>query len=158
MDSGNPFAPPLNDWWRSTSKHKFSWTSIMYLGTHHALTHCCIPVVRRQCWVQFSQITPVQWTNHELCLDVFQNQFHHLCRAHMFLICQAERCHLHYGCQPTAELSSPSSYKNVFSTHHHQTPTLTGSEFQGWKCSAHINCHTMKFCAWQCFHFQYHCT
>ena len=34
-------------------------------------THCCIPAVHGQCWVQFSQITPVQWTNNELFLDVF---------------------------------------------------------------------------------------
>jgi hypothetical protein len=75
-----------------------------------------------------------------IVLMVFQNQFHHL----HCVICQAERCHLHHGCQPTLELSSPSSYKNVVSVHHHQTPTLTGSEFQGWKFSAYINCHTMR--------------
>jgi len=91
-------------------------------------------------------------------LMVFQNQFHHLCCVHFFLICQAERCHLHDGCQPTLVLSSSSPYKNVASVHHHQTPTLTGSEFQGWKCSAYINCHTTKFSAWQCFHYLYHCT
>jgi hypothetical protein len=35
---------------------------------------------------------------------------------------------------------------------------ITGSEFQGWKCSVNINCHTTKFSAWQCFHYHYHCT
>jgi len=37
-DSVNPFAPPLHDWRKSTCKHQFLWTSIMYSGTHHAHT------------------------------------------------------------------------------------------------------------------------
>jgi hypothetical protein len=43
----------------------------MYLGTHHAHTHCCIPVVYGQCYVQFSEITPLQCINLELCFDGF---------------------------------------------------------------------------------------
>ena len=37
-------------------------------------THCCIPVEHGQSWVQFSQITPVQWISLELCLDGFPKQ------------------------------------------------------------------------------------
>jgi len=33
----------------------------------------------------------------------------------------------------------------VVTVHNHQTPALTGSEFQGWKCFANINYHTTKF-------------
>jgi len=52
--------------WKSTCKYQFLWTSIMFLGTNLVHTHCCIPVVHGQCWLQFSQITPVQWINLEL--------------------------------------------------------------------------------------------
>jgi len=37
--------------------------------TMHTL--CCIPDVHGQCWVQFSQITPLQWINLNLCLVGF---------------------------------------------------------------------------------------
>ena len=89
---------------------------------------------------------------------VFQNQFHHLHCVHMSLICWSERCNLHDGCQPTLELCT--LCLDVVSVHHHQTPALTGSEFQGWKCSANIqvNCHTTKLSAWQSFQYHYHCT
>jgi len=33
--------------------------------------HCCITVLHGRCWEQFSQITPEQWINLELCLDGF---------------------------------------------------------------------------------------
>ena len=69
IDSGNPFAPPLNDW-RSEGAppniHFHERPSHILVPTMH--THCCIPVVHGQFWVQFSQITPMQWTNQELCL------------------------------------------------------------------------------------------
>ena len=72
IDSGNPFAPPLNDW-RSEGAppniHFHERPSHILVPTMH--THCCIPVVHGQFWVQFSQITPMQWTNQELCLYVF---------------------------------------------------------------------------------------
>ena len=115
-DSGNPFATPLNDWRSEGAPPNINFrelpSCILVLTMH---THCCIPAVHGQCWVQFSQITPVQWTNHEMCQCFSKNQFHHLRCVHMFLICWAERCHLHDGCQPTLELSSPSSYPNVVS-------------------------------------------
>jgi hypothetical protein len=38
------------------------------------------------------------------------------------------------------------------------TPALTVCEFQEWKCSAYINCHTTNFSAWQSFLYHYHCT
>ena len=45
------------------------------------------------------------------------------------------------------------SLNDAVSVHHHQTAALTGSEFQGWKCSAYINCHTTTFSAWQSFNY-----
>jgi hypothetical protein len=36
------------------------------------------------------------------------------------------------------------SLHDAISTHHHEIPALTGSEFQGWKCSAYINCDTTQ--------------
>ena len=94
--------------WKSTCKYQFLWTSITFLGTNLVHTHCCIPAVHGQCWLQFSQITPVRWIDLELCLDGFSNQSHHVHCVHMILICQYERCNLHDGCQPTLELSAPS--------------------------------------------------
>jgi hypothetical protein len=83
-------------------------------------------------------------------LKVFLNQFHHLRCVHMFLICWAGRCNHCDGLQPTSELSAPSPYNNPVSVHHHQTPTLTGSEFQGWKFFClYKPYHTIKFPVWQ---------
>jgi len=72
MDSWNPFAPPLNDWRRDGEPKNINFRelpSCILVPTMH--THCCILVLHGQYSVQFSQITPVQWTNHELYLDVF---------------------------------------------------------------------------------------
>jgi hypothetical protein len=41
------------------------------------------------------------------------------------------------------------SLNEAVSIHHHQTPALTGSEFQGWKLFAYTNRNTPQFSAWQ---------
>jgi hypothetical protein len=46
------------------------------------------------------------------------------------------------------------SLNEAVSVHQHQTP----AEFQGWKSSPFINCHTTKFSAWQCFQYHFQCT
>jgi hypothetical protein len=99
----------------------------------------------------------MQWTKSWTVSWWFSKTSSTACAVFTYLICQTQRSSLHDGCQPTLELFSPSPYKNVVSVHHHQTPALNGSEFQGWKCSACINCHTTIFSAWQCFHNHYHC-
>ena len=65
-DSRNPFAPPLSDKkWKSISKHKFLWTSITYLGTHHAHT-----LLYPSCtWTMLGTV----FTNHSTAMDKSQN-------------------------------------------------------------------------------------
>ena len=87
-DSGNLFASPLNDFRSERAPANINYCELssrflvpimharrrarVHTHTHtHTHTHFCIPVVHEQCWVQFSQITPVQWINLELCLDGF---------------------------------------------------------------------------------------
>ena len=89
--------------WKSTCKHKFLWTSITFLGTHHAHTLLYVSCT----WTMLDTV----FTNHSSALDkswIVSWWFHHLRCVHIFLICQSERCNLHDGCQPTLELSAPS--------------------------------------------------
>ena len=112
---------------KSTSKHQILWTSITHFATHHALTHCCIPVVHGQFWVRFSQIIPVQWINLKLCLVSFPKPVPPL------VLCSPWWMPTHFWTLCTLSTS------DAVSVHHHKTPALTGSEYQDWKLFVYIN-------------------
>ena len=76
MDSGNLFASPLNDWRSERAPPYINlWEipSCILVPIIHTL--CCIPDLHRQCWVYFSQITPLQWIKPKLCLVGFPKLF-----------------------------------------------------------------------------------
>ena len=127
--------------WKSTSKHQFLWTSTTHLGTHHVLTHCCIPVVHGQFWAQFSQVTPVQWINLELCLVGFPKPVPPLVLCSNFLDVLGWEVQSPWWMPTHFWTSCNLSISDAVSVHHHHTPALTGSEYQGWKFFAYIN-HT----------------
>ena len=64
---------------KSTSKHQFLWTSITYLGTHHALTHCCIQLYKGNVGYSFHKSLKCNGKIINCVLMVFQKHFHHLC-------------------------------------------------------------------------------
>jgi hypothetical protein len=102
---------------------------------------------------------PVQWINVELCLDGFSKISSSTCAVFQCswsaglrrVIFMMDANPLLNSLHPLPKWCSFSTANSV-----HQTPALTGSEFQRWKYSAHINCHTTKFSAWQSFHHHYH--
>jgi hypothetical protein len=125
--------------------------SIMHTHTHTLLYPSCT-------WTTLGTV----FTNHSSAMDKswivswwFSKTSSTICSVHMFLICQAERWYSSWW-MPTHSWTP--CILSLVSVHHHQTLALTGNEFQGWKCSAYINCHTTKFPAWQSFHYHYHCT
>ena len=151
MDSGNPFALHLSDWRSERAPPNINFCEIpsrILVPTMHTYYH--IPVVHGQCWVQFSYITSVQWIN-------------------LVSWWSSKTCTV-FTCSWPARLKGVNSWwmsthswtlctlslNDAVSVQYHQTPALTGSEFQGWKCSAYINCHTTKFSARWSFHYRYH--
>jgi len=111
MDLGNLFATPLNDQGSERAPPNINFCEIpsnILVPTMHTL--CCISIVNGQCWVQFSQITPMKWIEFKWCLVGFPKPVPPLHCVHMFPICQDERCNHHDGCQLTFELSPPSPY------------------------------------------------
>ena len=130
MDSGGPFVPPLNDWRSERAPPNISFCELPY---------CCISVVYGQFWAQFSQVTPEQWINLELCLVGFSKPVPPLVLFSHFLDL--------LGWEVQSSWLTPTHFwtlctlstSDVVSVHHHQTPALTGNEFQGWKFFAYIN-------------------
>jgi len=110
-DSGNSFGTFLNNLRSERAPPYFNFCELpshIFLPTMHTL--CCISAVNGQCWVQFSQITPLQWIKLKLRLVGFPKMFHHLRCIHMFLIFWDEMCNHHDGDQITFELSALSPY------------------------------------------------
>ena len=103
MDSGNPFSPPVNDGTSERAPPNINFCELpsrIMVPTMHTL--CCIPVVHGQYWIQFSQVTPLQWINLKLCLVGFPK------RVPPLVLCShvLEKYNHHDGCQPTLELSA----------------------------------------------------
>jgi len=148
MNPGNPFAPPLNDLRSERAPPNINFCelpSCILVPTMH--THCCIPLAYGQCFVQFSQITQVYWLNLELCLG-FPKPVPPLVLCSNVLALLGWRMPSSWWMPTHSWTLCTLSLNDVVSVQHQQTP-LTGNEFQGWKYSAHINCHT---------HRHYHCT
>ena len=84
-DSGNPFAPPLNNWrsGRAYPNIKFSWTSILYLGTHHAHTLLYLSCPWTMLGTFFTNQSNAMDKILNCVLMVFQNQFHRLHCVHV---------------------------------------------------------------------------
>jgi len=143
--------------WKSTCKHTFLWISITFLGTHHAHT-----LLYPSCtWT----VLGMGFTNHSSAMDKSWIVSWWLKKKTSSATCTVFTCSWSAGLKGVIFVMDASALLNSlhplpkwcgFST---SSPnTSTGSEFQEWKCSAYINCHTTKFSAWQSFHYHYHCT
>ena len=139
--------------WKSTSKYQFLWTSITDHGSHHAHT-----LLYPSCtWTVLDTV----FTSHSTAVDKSQIVSCWFSKTSS-TTCAVFTCSwkvqsswwmpTHFRTVCTVSLNDP------VSVHHHQTPELTGSDFQGWKYSAYITCHTTKFSSWQSVQFHYHCT
>ena len=130
MDSRDPFVPPLNDWRSERSPPNINFCELPY---------CCIPVVHRQFWVQFSQVTPVQRINLELYLVGFPKPVPPVALCSHFLNLLDWEAQSSWWMPTHFWTLCTLSISDAVSVHHHQTPALIGSEFQGWKFFAYIN-------------------
>jgi len=156
MDSENLFAPPLNDWRSERAPPNIIFLNFHHISSYPPCTHTAVSQL-------YMDNVGYSFTHHSIAMDKsrmvscwFSKTSSTTCA--LFLICRAERGN-HDGCQSTLELSGTLFLNDEVSVHHHQTPALTGSEFQGWKCSAYTKlCHTTKFSARQSFHYHYNCT
>jgi len=125
MDYGNLFAPPLNDWRSERAPPNINFCefpSCILVPTMHTL--CCIPDVHGQCWVQFSQITPLQWIHFESCHVDFPKPVPPLALCSHVLDLLGWKVQLSWRMPTDFWTLSTLCLHDAASAHHHQTPAL----------------------------------
>ena len=159
MDSGNPFAPLLNDWRREKAPQNINFCelpSCIFIPTMHT------PLYPNCTWTMFSTV----FTNNSIAMDKSQIVSSWFSRT-------SSTTHTVFTCSCFARLKGVifRMDANPILNSLHPLPKWCGLSTPSpnisinWKWISRMEmfclyklCHTTKFSAWQSFHYHYHCT
>ena len=143
MDSGGPFVPPLNDWRSARAPQNINFVNFHHTSSYPPCIHTLLyPSCTRA-------MLGTVFTNHSSAMDKsrivscwFSKTSSTTCAVFTFYWSARLRGAIIVMDANTLWTLCTLSTSDMVSVHHHQTPALTGSEFQGRKFFASINCIT----------------